>query len=491
MNKLQTALERALPIVAAAYGEQFGVNVVLSGTDAYTDGETIYLPLLEAMSELREVLFGYLAHEAAHVRASDFNTLKKCKNQMEQSCTNLIEDIRIERLIQEVFPGTQFTLNAMWNYIVVQGMSPPAKPEDNEATQMFQYLLHRLQSEVLHRESSIPLAESSQQVVEQTFPVGFFVRLDGLLGKHMDNLTCSDDCLKLARAILKALKDAEEEERQQQQSPDQQQESNESSQGDQSQQAEGSGGGADGDSQSQPGDSDSSKDGDADQGEGNSQQSSADNGGNDSQAQGKTSGDQSSSTQETSDQTGDQGDNQGGNGASMHERLINETNLPEDAIGQLRGQLAEQAREDNDGESVSIDTSSVGSDARNQGDTSCLKTGILASSAIRSRLLGLLQAQTRQKQWLHTKGKRVDGKRLTRLSAGDSRIFVQREEMQRPDTAVHVLLDCSGSMSRIQEVANQATVSLALAVSTIPKCDIAASMFPGINGEVSPIIHRG
>ena len=175
----------------------------------------------------------------------------------------------------------------------------------------------------------------------------------------------------------------------------------------------------------------------------------------------------------------------------MHERLINETNLPEDAVGQLREQLAGQAREDNDGERVAIDTSSVGSDARNHGDTSSLKTGILASSTIRSRLLGLLQAQTRQKQWLHTRGKRVDGKRLTRLSAGDSRIFVQREEVRRPDTAVHVLLDCSGSMNRIQEVANQATVSLALAVSTIPKCDIAASMFPGVAGEVSPILHRG
>ena len=235
MNKLQTALERALPIVAAAYGEQFGVNVVLSGTDAYTDGETIYLPLLNAMSDLREVLFGYLAHEAAHVRSSDFNTLKKCKSPMEKSCTNLIEDIRIERLIQEVFPGTQFTLNAMWSYIVEQGMSPPATPEDNEATQLFQYLLHRLRSEVLHRDASTPLAESSQRVVEQTFPVGFFVRLDGLLGKHLDNLTCSDDCMKLARAILKALKDAEEEERQQQQNQEQQQ-SSDSSQGDQSRQ---------------------------------------------------------------------------------------------------------------------------------------------------------------------------------------------------------------------------------------------------------------
>src|SRR5690606_7747730 len=135
---------------------------VLSGTDAYTDGKTIVLPLLNAMSELKDVLFGYLAHEAAHVRFSDFSTLKRCRSAIEKSCTNLLEDIRIERLIQEVFPGTRFTLDISWTYIVEQGMSPPATPEDNEATQLHQYLLHRLMSEVLQREASKPLAATSQ-----------------------------------------------------------------------------------------------------------------------------------------------------------------------------------------------------------------------------------------------------------------------------------------------------------------------------------------
>jgi hypothetical protein len=46
MNQRQSALERALPIVAAAYGEQFGVRVVLSGSDAMTDGKTIVLPYI-------------------------------------------------------------------------------------------------------------------------------------------------------------------------------------------------------------------------------------------------------------------------------------------------------------------------------------------------------------------------------------------------------------------------------------------------------------
>lgn len=453
MNTLQTSLEKSLPIVAAAYGEQFGVKIVLSGKDAYTDGKTIVLPLLKSKSDLRDVLFGYLAHESAHVRDSDFDILKKCKNQTEKSFTNIIEDIRIEQLIQDVFPGTRFTLDAVWTYIVGQGMSPPARTEDNEGTQLHQYLLHRLRSEVLHRESSTLLAESSQQVMEQTFPLGFFVRLDGLFAKYLDKLTCSDDCLKLARAIIKALKDAEEEKQNQEDQPD----DSDSSQDDNGQKADPNGDGDQDDSQLSPGQADSSKDDDADQDDGDPQQSDEDASG----------------------------------GTSLHESLINETDLPEDAISQLSKQLAEQAQEDNDGDPIAINTSSVGSDAKNNGETSGLQTGILASCAIRSQLQGLLHAQTREQQWLHTSGKRVDGKRLTRLCSGDSRVFIKRDETRRTDTAVHLLLDSSGSMYRIQDIANQATVSLALAVSSIPQCDIATSMFPGVGGDVSPVIRRG
>jgi Mg-chelatase subunit ChlD len=70
-------------------------------------------------------------------------------------------------------------------------------------------------------------------------------------------------------------------------------------------------------------------------------------------------------------------------------------------------------------------------------------------------------------------------------------VFIQREEAKRLDTAVHVLLDRSGSMEYIQDIANQATVSMAMAVSSIPKCDVAVSTFPGERGHVSPMIARG
>ena len=496
----KTALERALPIVATAYGKQFGVEVVLSGNSARTDGETIVLPMLNNMSELKDVLFGYLAHEAAHVRDSDFKVIRKCKTPLEKSVLNIIEDIRIELLIQEAFPGTQFTLDAVWTHIVDNQMSPPATSDDNEATQLHQYLLHRLHHEVLKRTSGQELFESSQSVVEQTFPVGFFVRLDGLLGKYMPNLKTTNDCLKLARAVLKAIKDAEKEEQQNNQSQDPSQDD----------QGDGDGDG----SQSMPMPSDNSDDQNNDQDSDSS---------DDAQQGNSTCNDQSDSSGDSSDDSSDQnaqsnqdGDdaqsdadsqdmpsNQQGQGSNsqdsddssdqkrgLAERMLDESDLPEDVMEQLKGDLEKEARDDGNGH-FRIDASNIGKPSSNNGDVSSLQQGILTSSAIRSKLQGLLQAKTRDKQWLHTRGKRVDGKRLTRLAQGDSRVFIQREETKRTDTAVHILLDRSTSMTKIQHIANQATVSMAMAVSSIPKCDVAVSMFPGRGGEVSQVITRG
>jgi Mg-chelatase subunit ChlD len=473
MTNLSTALERALPIVAAAYGDQFGVDVVLSGSDAFTNGKTIVLPLVKDARNLSDVLFGYLAHEAAHVRESDFETFSnECRNPTEKFCCNLIEDVRIERIIEDLFPGTRNTLNASWTYIIEHGMSPPATPEDNEASQLLQYLLHRLMSEVLKREASIPLAEQSKDVVEQTFPAGFFIRLDGLLAKYLDKLTSTKDSLNLARAIISSLKDAEKEDTENSKDQSDKKDGNKSSNDDQNHSSKGDGNCTESESERNCSKSES-----------DSQQPNADP--------------QARNAQGSSDISGGDGSNspldnkEPGSDASLHAKLTSETSLPKDANEQLREALSDQAKQDNDGRNFSIHSSGVGSDSCNNGDKSTLATGILASSAIRSRLIGLLQSKARQQQWLHTSGKRINGNRLCRLPTGDSRVFIKRDEMQRPETSVHVLLDCSGSMNAKQVIANQATVSLALAVSTIPKCDIATSMFPGIGGEVSPILHRG
>jgi cobalamin biosynthesis protein CobT len=501
MGVSNRALERALPIVAAAYGEQFGVRVVLSGTNAMTDGQTIVLPMLADGKGMSEVLFGYLAHESGHIRDTGFPVMNLCQNDTEASLLNLIEDIRIERVMEEAFPGTRETLDAMATYIVDQGMVKPAESSQNESSQLFNYLYHRLFLGELQRESSRALLELSQPVVEETFPKGFLTRLDVLLSTRVPKMDSTQDALVLARLILKALKEAEEEENQSK--GDESGDQGESGSDDQSQ-----GGGSSDSSAGDDADADSDDHNDGNQpgsyGQGDSSEqgdTQGDDAANGSDASGKSkpsgqpgdTSDASGSSSGDGDSDADTGvgDSAGGS-TPIHTRMMSETDLPEDAVEQLRGSLVERAQDQRAPEgNFELDASSIGKLQDQNGDVETLHAGVLASSAIRSRLAGLLAAQSRRSDSLHQHGRKVDGKRLTRLAAGDSRVFLRREEIRRPDTAVHVLLDRSGSMSQIQHIANQATVSLALAVSSIPQCDIAVSVFPGVGGAVSPVITRG
>lgn len=415
MNNLVSSLQKALPIVAAAYGEQFGVSVRLSGSDAYTDGKTIVVPMIDSY-ELKDVLFGYLTHEAAHIRFTDFTVCESFMSNVEKSCTNILEDIRIERLFEDLFPGTKLTLNACWDYIIERQMSPPSLPEDNEATQLLQYLLHRLNFQYLNREASAELAEQSLAVIEKTFPKGFLVKLNGLLANYIDKLSSTSDCLALSRAILKALKESEQRE--------------------------------------QSGDSEPP--------------ASSEHSANDAP-------DESSEA----------------SSSPLHEKLLDESDLPLDAFEQLKGDLSQQAQTDNSDKDFNIDVvGTAGSEFMKSGDTANLESGVLASCVLRSRLIGLLQSKSRDHFSLHTKGRKVDVKRLAQAGVGEQRVFLKRTVIQKTSASVHLLLDSSYSMDNIQGIANQATASLALAVSAIPNCDIAVSAFPG-DKVVSPIIKRG
>ncbi len=66
-------LHNAFPIVAAAIGNRFGVKVSVGGNQTETDGQTIWLPGYEGDDpDYQDVAWGLLAHEASHIRYSDF-----------------------------------------------------------------------------------------------------------------------------------------------------------------------------------------------------------------------------------------------------------------------------------------------------------------------------------------------------------------------------------------------------------------------------------
>ena len=75
--KKKSPLLGALPIIAQALGRGLGVNVVIGGSQACTNGRTVYLPELPAEGESLAVLAnGFIDHEAAHIRYTDFTVQK-------------------------------------------------------------------------------------------------------------------------------------------------------------------------------------------------------------------------------------------------------------------------------------------------------------------------------------------------------------------------------------------------------------------------------
>ncbi|MCF0254139.1 MAG: VWA domain-containing protein, partial [Duodenibacillus sp.] len=61
---MKSAFARSLPLTAAAFGERFGVDIVIGGRRAATDGRRIALPVLGEGCPCRDnAVLGFLMHE--------------------------------------------------------------------------------------------------------------------------------------------------------------------------------------------------------------------------------------------------------------------------------------------------------------------------------------------------------------------------------------------------------------------------------------------
>ncbi len=100
-----------------------------------------------------------------------------------------------------------------------------------------------------------------------------------------------------------------------------------------------------------------------------------------------------------------------------------------------------------------------------------------ASVALRTQLQGLLQSSllTRSKVGRHG---RLDARQLHRLSVADSRVFRQESRKVGINTAVHILLDCSGSMRRRIQLTSQVCHAVATALDAIDGINVGVTAFP-------------
>lgn len=519
MSKRKT-IYSALPIVAAAYGEKFGVKVAIGGDTAYTDGQTIVVPNIPDSYPHMDAVWGYLAHEAAHVRFTDFSVARRPG--LHADLSNILEDCRIERGMIEVYPGTAQTLNEVARYMAQAGHYEHVTKDDHPASILEAFCLYWLQSQAVGQSVLQPYLDSSRVALEEAFPRGVVVRLNALLRKAVGAKSTAE-VVALTEEIMKML----EEEKQKEEQKQQQQQQSDQGQGQQQQQSPDSSSGGNDDSQGQK--NQQNPDGDqgnqqksADQPKGDQAGDAGKNGGadkNDSNEQSskgqsdqKEAGGSSQSPQgEEGDQKANSSHSPGGNGAGSDEnknaaevirQVLNAQgdDLLGDAHEALRAELEKSADQGGDPHYQTV-RSAIASPKHPQG-RQLVDSVKSTTSKIRSQLYGLVQASQRSGSRNRRSGKRLDTRSLYRVVAGDTRVFRTPTERQRPNTAVHILVDMSGSMGNKvsqapgaktrYEVARESALALALALEPIPGVNPAVTFFMGNQSQpVFSVVKHG
>lgn len=108
-----------MPLIIKNYADAFGIKVRMQGTSAYTNGKTITIPRMDITDPLKgRLAYGYLAHESARVKYTDFAFLKKFLNGsdeifLKKELLNILEDHRIETLISKDFIGVYENLQLL------------------------------------------------------------------------------------------------------------------------------------------------------------------------------------------------------------------------------------------------------------------------------------------------------------------------------------------------------------------------------------------
>ena len=432
-------LKNALPIVAAAYGEKFGVKVLIQGQDAFTDGERIVIPTANPDDpHYQQIAWGYLAHEAAHIRHTNFEMVQKASSKpIRKALLNIIEDVRIENELAKDYPGTRRSISQVIEYMVdTQQMCVPEQLEP--ASNLQAWLLFRLRCHFLGQKALTPLYQAIDERVRQLFPAAAMSRLSAML-TAVPSLASTGEVLKLVDAIVAML---EEESRPPQDESD------------------------------------------ADSGNDIGQDASNDsNNSSDSQTP-ETDSSATGDFAETGDSdNSDQADN-------LRQALeASAAQFEPDTFAQVAEVLSEQA----EGHQGVTPLSLPQAEQAMLGDEAILTLSASESAQIRARLRGMVQSSQDNRNHAKRHGLRVATHRLAASQAGESRLFIQRQPRIAPNAAVHLLVDISGSMGKpIGEgnrkyfhVANEAALALAMALEGIPGVVPAVSYFPGIHQEVS------
>ncbi|HCW5777416.1 TPA: hypothetical protein OXQ81_000970, partial [Acinetobacter baumannii] len=251
MNNRIANLRNAIVAITNALIEK-KIEVTQIGMEAYVKSDingnpiSINLPYLSdnASEELIRAIQGFLDHEVAHVLFSDFKALNSVGDYLLKSLANILEDARIEKCMAEKFRGSGSNLDHTAHFFLEEMITPKFKevmahPDVDEtkimgilATPYLRSLSGQSTFEIYMRDK-IHLLPNIHAAIKHLAP-------------QLQSMQSSQDAVRLAKEIYKALKSPEDEKQppqDQQQEEECDQQGNGQSNEDEDEQPGGSGGG--------------------------------------------------------------------------------------------------------------------------------------------------------------------------------------------------------------------------------------------------------
>ena len=478
-----STLTNALPIVAAAYGRKFGVQIQVGGNVALTDGNRIQLPAVADTVE--NLAYGYLAHESGHIRFTDFE-LSRHSQPIGRFVEGVLEDIRIENAMIRVYPGTRSTLDSVFESLITDGTISPVSDQFGAPEILCNGLLHLTRHRYRKQTALRNHAKQADQVMRRVLGARFVHRLHGLL-TEIPTLQSTSESMMLACKIVALVEEEAQnpatrpttsvEDKQSEDDDQEHEQPAQGSGGDESDtenpEGEGTDDGGDGTESSTSNLNGEKSDGSEDEEQGNPD---PDDQNTDSGTESQTSGSQPVCADTTT--------------ALLAALDATEEDLPDDVFQVVAETLGAESLS-----SPTLLPTTEPFTGNSLVGRSALHRVKIHSSKLTARLQGLVQSQTMTRHRTVQRGRKLSPRHLHRAGVGDPRIFEVREHKVAPNTALHILVDLSGSMADGQDrIALDSAMAFALALETIKGVSRAVSAFPGLRGQeqnVTAILSHG
>ena len=519
--KIISSFLGGLQIAMQALAERRGINLRIGGNTACTDGKTIIIPDLPDNDQEAAILArGYIDHEAAHVSLTDFSIPVGGNIFL-----NIMEDVRIERIQGEKYPGVAINTRELLNLLLAKGESFNA-PESDLLGNLQVWTAARARNRILRQTAIATKEVAGEKYCRAVFGDSFCDQFAEIVDE-VKTAKSTADCKDLVDR-LEALLNAPP--------PPPQPDEDEDCDSSQSSKSKSDSSGSDKDKEGPESGKNEDEDGDEDGNPSQSGKSKSDSSESDKDKEGPESGknkdedgdeygdSSQSGKSKSSGGSGDERDSSSesgrsksskdrkcdssGSGASSALRQKQVENIQslknaETDINLDMGEMLQQALQEKNGGVDSGRTGSVGTAIRKspvdhtsekifkdfQKDLSETRR---KTAKMRGQLAGLLQAMKLKQAYPTCAGHRLNG-RSTHLVAActpDTRVFASKQERKMDNTAITLLIDASGSMSSDINLAVQAAFTSADTLESMQGITCCVGVFPWeySEGEATQIL---